>query len=468
MPPVYITESQNLAFEKHIKIRGGFVSVIGKETDLSTVLWRDLHEERSNLRKAANAFLEKIEKEKREMSDDEDAAWQALLGRTDQMTQQMDIRTDKKEAIEMLDGNRGTASPSSELSFIGKDGRQIRGLRVGDPIDTETRHNLPDGIKADDLNLGRWFRGIVTSDWSGAEAERRAMGGNNDVLGGYVVPLPLAARVIDLARNQARVMQAGAITVPMDSSTLKLGQMTADPTAHWRHENVEATFSDASFGLLTLDAKTLVAMTKISIELVEDAANIPQLVEAAMASALALELDRAALCGAGAGAEPQGIRYADGIQTIDMGTNGAALTSYDDFSTAWEYIQNSNGPSEGISAIYAPRTAGAIDRMKDGQGLPLQPPESFKNIQKLVTNQVPVDLTKGTADNASEAYVGDFSNLLMGMRTNMTMEVSREAADSSGSAFRELQLWVRIYLRADVALMRPNHFVLINGIIPAS
>jgi hypothetical protein len=43
--------------------------------------------------------------------------------------------------------------------------------------------------------------------------------------GGHLVPTALSSRVIDLARNQARVFQAGAITVPMGAQTLKLAKV---------------------------------------------------------------------------------------------------------------------------------------------------------------------------------------------------------------------------------------------------
>jgi hypothetical protein len=42
------------------------------------------------------------------------------------------------------------------------------------------------------------------------------------------VPAPLSARVIDLARNQTRVFQAGAVTVPMTSQTLAGERYLAD------------------------------------------------------------------------------------------------------------------------------------------------------------------------------------------------------------------------------------------------
>ena len=103
--------------------------------------------------------------------------------------------------------------------------------------------------------------------------------------------------------------------------------------------------------------------------------------------------------------------------------------------------------------------------MLDGMNNPQRPLESFQKLEKLATNQVPINLTKGTSNVASESYVADFTELLVGMRTDLTLEMTRLSGDSSGSAFRNLQVWIRTYLRADVALMRPEHFVLIDGIL---
>jgi len=86
-------------------------------------------------------------------------------------------------------------------------------------------------------------------------------------------------------------------------------------------------------------------------------------------------------------------------------------------------------------------------------------------MRKYVSNQVPNNLVKGTSSLASDAFVGQFDQCLIGMRTGMTLEISRVAADSTGSAFSNLQWWVRAYLRCDVQLSHPAAFVVLNGIL---
>ena len=90
----------------------------------------------------------------------------------------------------------------------------------------------------------------------------------------------------------------------------------------------------------------------------------------------------------------------------------------------------------------------------------LNPPASFSDLRKFVTKQIPVNL--GGGSNESEAYVADFRQLIVGMRTDIRLEISRV----SESAFSKLQFQLRSYLRADIALAQPTHFVVITEIQP--
>ena len=71
----------------------------------------------------------------------------------------------------------------------------------------------------------------------------------------------------------------------------------------------------------------------------------------------------------------------------------------------------------------------------------------------------------GVGTNESEAYIGDFSQVLVGMRSDLVIEASREATIGSDNAWAQLQVHIRAYLRADVALLHPEHFVVLSGIL---
>jgi HK97 family phage major capsid protein len=329
-------------------------------------------------------------------------------------------------------------------------------------------HTLPDGIQAAELDFGRSIKGMVTGDWNGADAERmcvsKTMAGGNDANGGFLLPSPLSTMVIDLARNQSVCLRAGALTIPMDSGTFDIARLTSDPTGYWKGENAAGTATDIGTGRFQLRAKTLMALVKSSVELIEDAPNAGALIQNAISQALALELDRAALRGAGV-SEPLGIRHWSSLGSSfgAQYTGSIGSPNYDDFSNAAEDILSANGPeATALSVIYSPRTWGTLDRLKDGESKTLIPPPSFSAMRKFTTNQIPETL--GGGSNESEAYVGDFSQLAIGMRTQLVLEVSRHAADSSSSAFKNLQVFIRGYLRADVVLLQPTFFVVLGGI----
>ncbi len=322
---------------------------------------------------------------------------------------------------------------------------------------------LPHDAPGRDISWNAYIRGIVTGDWTGIPLEARAMGIGTGAGGGFAVPDFLSARVIDLARNKARVFEAGATTVPMTTTPMKLARVAGDPSAQWKVENAAITAADMTLEQITLTPHTLIAMVKTSVELMEDSTEIAGTVENALAQALALELDRAALRGSGTPPEPTGIRNQSGVTIQSQGTNGAALTNYDPISIAIQTVEAANG--EPNAYILSPRTDGTLDRLKDSTGQPLRPPPSLDDLAEYVTSQIPNNLTQGTSSLASEIYVAQWDELLVGMRQNLIVEASREAGDASGGAFTSLQVWIRAYLRADVALAHPAHFVVITGVL---
>ena len=87
---------------------------------------------------------------------------------------------------------------------------------------------IPPGSPGADVSLDRFAKAVVTGNWRGLDPDLKTMAYGSGALGGYLVPDPLSARVIDLARNQAVVFRAGAQTVPMDSATLTIARVAGD------------------------------------------------------------------------------------------------------------------------------------------------------------------------------------------------------------------------------------------------
>jgi HK97 family phage major capsid protein len=293
------------------------------------------------------------------------------------------------------------------------------------------------------------------------EAESRALAGSTDSAGGFTVPAPLAAQFIDRLRARSVAMQAGAMTVPMDSATLQMARINSDPDCDWKAENAAIAEGDPVFGRVLFSAKTLAGRVPLSRELLEDSTNIGEALEAAFTGAMAVELDRAAIYGDGTGNSPTGVWHTSGINAVSMGTNGAALTGYGDILDAMLALKNANA-ADPTAMICAPRTEIALAKLVDGELNPLRVPDLVARVPLLSTTSAPVDEDEGTAENASSIVLGDFRDLLVGMRTELQIRIFDQPLAGNG------QLLAVAWLRADVQLARTASFCKLTGIIPAA
>jgi HK97 family phage major capsid protein len=308
--------------------------------------------------------------------------------------------------------------------------------------------------KPGELSLRKYLRGLATGEWENADAERRAMAEGTSASGGYAVPTILAAEIIDLARNKARVLQAGARIVPMTSKTLDMAKWTGDQTAAWRNEAGTITPTDATLGTVQLTAKSLASLTIASRELLEDAPNVEDELREAFAEQFALTVDLATLYGSGTAPEPRGVKNSTGITTTSLGTNGAAL-SYDNLVDAVGVLADANETASGV--IYAPRSARGLAKLKDSNNMYLEAPEYIRGLPRYESTQVPTDLTQGTSSLASDVFVGDWGQLLLGVRTALQIQVLTEKYADTG------QVGFVAHWRGDVAVARGAAFNVLTG-----
>ena len=75
------------------------------------------------------------------------------------------------------------------------------------------------------------------------------------------------------------------------------------------------------------------------------------------------------------------------------------------------------------------------------------------------TNQIPVNLTQGTSSAASDQFVGDWTQLLVGLRKELKIDVLTEAYAGTG------QIGFLGWMRADVVVARPSAFDITVGIL---
>src|SRR5690606_22391308 len=307
------------------------------------------------------------------------------------------------------------------------------------------------------VRLGALLRTWVTGRRDGLnDAEQRAMSEGTATAGGHLVPTPTAAQLIDRARNTARVMQAGASVVPMSTQTLKIPRLTGSSAPAWRNENAPVAEGDLTLDAVTLTARSMAFLVKMSRELIEDSApNIVSVVERDLAAQVALEWDRVALRGTGTAPEPRGVLNQTGVTITTHGTDGTAA-DYDMLIDAQATIRTLN--FEPTAVIDAPRTEQSLAKLKDLEGRYLQPPAGLP--QRLPTNQIPTNLTVGTSTDCSEIYTGQWDQLYFGLRTGpMFFQLVERYADVG-------QVALMVWMRGDIALAHGEAFVVDTGVRP--
>jgi len=323
------------------------------------------------------------------------------------------------------------------------------------------RHRLADFAPvcnhAAELGVGGFLRALALGPRS--ELERRVLGQGTIAAGGAIVPSPLAAQLIDALRARSVAIAAGCQTVPMTAQTLAIARQLTDPVAAWRAENAAIAESDPTFDRVTFTARSLAVRFNVSRELLEDGQNTAGASQNILAQAMAVALDGAVLVGSGVAPIPLGIRGQSGVQTVSMGTNGAALTNWTQPLNLVQSLESANAGAL-TAMVMHPRTARAIYGFTATDNQPLQPPPRLANVPLLTTTSMPITETQGTATNASTILAGDFAECLIGLRTDLQVSILDQRYAEVG------QIGMIAWLRADVQLTRPAALGRIVGITP--
>jgi HK97 family phage major capsid protein len=311
------------------------------------------------------------------------------------------------------------------------------------------------------MSLGRMIRARVTGDPSGLEqVEYRALAENTDASGGVLIPEQLSSEIIDRARAQAVIFQAGARTAPMESDTLNLARLATDNSAAWKSENAAIAASDSVWEKVQLQTKTVVVEQIMSRELWDDMSpEGERAIRNEIAAAIALKLDLAALEGSGSAPEPRGLVNTTGVNSVSMGTNGLKPTSYDQVVNAAYAVLKANG-AEPTAAVFHPRDLETYALMKDTTNQPLARPPAIRELPFLSSSQIATTVTQGTSTDTSRAYIGDFGQMIVGVRPQLGVRF----IVSDGAHLDNLQVTMVAYGRYDVAFGHPEHFAKIIGL----
>lgn len=313
----------------------------------------------------------------------------------------------------------------------------------------------------DAVSVGRFLRGLClggTAPDAGVLAdERKALNIGTDPAGGYTVSGILADQWIDALRANMVLSKAGGLLLPMEAGQVSIARVTADPTCSWHGEGAAITDAEPTFGKLTLNAKTIVCLVKFSVELAQDSANLEQQLSNVIVSAMANAIDSAGMNGVttNAAAAPEGLFNLSGRNSV---TSIGAPTSWDYVVDGMYELALDNTPMDNIGALIAhPAVWKKMRKLKTGitnDNTPLTMPAEVAALPKLWSTAAP--LASGTT---AKGIIANWSDLIMGMRQQITVKVLSEAFMGSN-----LQLAVLAYARVDFGAARAESFCTLEGI----
>lgn len=282
----------------------------------------------------------------------------------------------------------------------------------------------------------------------------KAMGINPDTAGGFLVPPEHSTEVIGLLRSGAPVLSL-CRTVPMQRDTLYIPKLTGGATAYWTAENASISDSTPATGQVTLVAKKLTALVKISNEWLDDSdPEMETMIREDIAQTLAEAVDNAILEGSGVGNEPTGLSVIPDITKTALDAAPTVANIIDMISRVevanvrqdpmWNFVFHPR--DKAVLAQVADTTSG--DFLWTELGLPGHTlvggyPTTLRGYPYVNTTQITIDTDN---NNETKIYFGQFGDVVVGMRKTIELAASGEAGD----AFQYDQTWIRAIMRLDV------------------
>jgi HK97 family phage major capsid protein len=334
------------------------------------------------------------------------------------------------------------AMPTAEIGLSEKEARSFSFMRainaLANPGDRKAQAEAAFERECSDAFAGKNGRS-AQGFFVPVEVQRRDLEVStaNSSTGGKLVATDLVS-FIDALRNKMVVTSLGAQMLSGLVGSIAIPRQTAGATAYWVAESGAPTESQQTIDQVTMNPKTVGAFTDISRKLMlQSSIDVEAFVRNDLATVLALAIDLAAINGSGSNNQPTGILATSGIGSVAGGTNGAAptLANMIDLETAVSvanadvgslaYLTNAKVRGK-LKQTFKNATYGDVPVWGDGN--------MVNGYNAAVSNQVPSNLTKGTASGVCSAVLfGNFADLIIGQWGALDLMVDPYTNSTSGT-----------------------------------
>ena len=240
----------------------------------------------------------------------------------------IDVELNREERAQVL----SSGSSHQVDSALGLSDKEVRSYSLTKAIREFAANKQLSGLEAEASTaearrLGRDAQGFYVP-FEVLAAERRATNvASVGPDGGYTVGVTIDQQnMVSLLRNQTHILSLGARVITGLKDDITIPRHTDGVTAYWVSETGDITSTKAQFGQIAMKPRRLGATTNYSKQLLaQGSPDIDAFVREDILAKFAVEIDRAAINGAG-GAEPLGIlNLASGDRATSV-TFGAAPT----------------------------------------------------------------------------------------------------------------------------------------------
>ena len=303
--------------------------------------------------------------------------------------------------------------------------------------------------------------------------------------GGFIVPEEYSTEIIELLRPQSVVRRMGAVTLPMRTGTLNIPKLAGGGQAQYIGENADVPKTEPSFGTVQLTFKKLAALVPISNDLLRysnPAADM--IVRDDLVMAIAEREDKAFIRGERVTSgnpqlTPVGLRYwAPSTHVIEANQTVTAENVAKDLGKLVLALKEANVRFIRPGWLMSPRTEMYLLTARDTSGVYAFRDEMVTGklfgYPYAVTTNIPEDLTltEPAVTNATEVYLVDFADAIIGESTQLIIDASTEASymdvvDDTPvmySAFSMDQTLIRVIAEHDFVMRHPESVAVLTAV----
>ena len=278
---------------------------------------------------------------------------------------------------------------------------------------------------------------------------------------------------VEALRNESLLLTLGARTMTGLVGNIDIPRRSGVSTMYWlANQTTAITQSESTFDQISLSPKNAGVLSKYTRQtLLQATPGIEGLIRDDLRETVGTGVDLAILNGSGSSGQPTGIMQTSGIGSVAGGTNGADITLEHLVDLEKEVlIDNAGGGS--MAYLTNPKVVAKLKKLRaggsaTGDGVFLwntnetaigrgSTPGGANGYTIGSTNQVPSNLTKGSASGICSAVLfGDFSQAIVGFWGN-GLELAM--SDSDSTDFTKALTAMRAIITIDVAVRRAEAF----------